>query len=191
MIACMLNCSVMSKSLWPLNCSPLGSSVHGIFHVKMLEWVAIFLPQGVFPTQRSNRRFLCLMHCRRILYPLGHRESPKSQLIVFKWIFLSSNALRTSFSKYIALELIHSDFHEFTFLPMSLVGNNKSIFMFWNKFISLVFLSTSLGYYFMPVTKFKVFKGKICKVNSLGMKRSTLKFKEQCVSVNRIQNMSY
>ena len=32
----------------------LGSSAHGIFQAKILGWVAIFLLQGIFPTQRSN-----------------------------------------------------------------------------------------------------------------------------------------
>ena len=41
----------------------------------MLEWVAIFLLQGIFLTQRLNLHLLCLLHCRRILYPLSHRGS--------------------------------------------------------------------------------------------------------------------
>jgi len=32
---------VLSDSLWPLNCSSTGSSVHGILQVRILEWVAI------------------------------------------------------------------------------------------------------------------------------------------------------
>ena len=35
------SCSVMSDSLRPLECSPLCSSVHGIFHARIPEWVAI------------------------------------------------------------------------------------------------------------------------------------------------------
>ena len=45
--------------------SPPGSSVHGIFQAKILEWVAIFLLQGMFPTQGLNSH---LLHCRQILY---------------------------------------------------------------------------------------------------------------------------
>ena len=43
----LLNCgcvcvfSVMSNSLWPMDCSPLGSSVHGIFQARILEPVSI------------------------------------------------------------------------------------------------------------------------------------------------------
>ena len=37
----MLNHSVVSDSLLPMNCSPPDSSVHGIFQARILEWVAI------------------------------------------------------------------------------------------------------------------------------------------------------
>ena len=30
----------------PMDCSPPGSSVHGILHVRILEWVAILLSRG-------------------------------------------------------------------------------------------------------------------------------------------------
>ena len=33
-------CSVMADFLQPLDCSPPGSSVHGIFQARILEWVS-------------------------------------------------------------------------------------------------------------------------------------------------------
>ena len=42
----------------PMDCSPPGSSVHGIPQARILEWVA----QGIFLTQESNPCFLCLLH---------------------------------------------------------------------------------------------------------------------------------
>ena len=34
--------------LWdPMNCSPAGSSVHGILQARILEWVAIFSPEDL------------------------------------------------------------------------------------------------------------------------------------------------
>ena len=48
----------------PMDCSLTGSSVHGIFQARVLEWVAIFLLQGIFPTQGSN---LGLPHSRQML----------------------------------------------------------------------------------------------------------------------------
>ena len=40
------SCWVMSDSCNPMNCSPSGSSVHGIFQAKILEWVAIAFSRG-------------------------------------------------------------------------------------------------------------------------------------------------
>ena len=48
----------------PMDCSLPGSSLHGILQARVLEWVAIFLLQGIFPTQGSN---LGLPHSRQML----------------------------------------------------------------------------------------------------------------------------
>ena len=37
-----------------MDCSPPGFSVHGIFQARILEWVVIFLLQGIFLTQGLN-----------------------------------------------------------------------------------------------------------------------------------------
>ena len=66
----------------PMDCSPPGSSVHGIFQARVLEWGAIAfstgvgshsLLQGIFLAQGSNPG---LPHCRWILYHLSHKGSP-------------------------------------------------------------------------------------------------------------------
>ena len=41
-----ISCSVVSDSLWPHGCNPSGSSVHGIFQARILEWVAIPFSRG-------------------------------------------------------------------------------------------------------------------------------------------------
>ena len=48
----------------PMDCSLPGSSLHGILQARVLEWVAIFLLQGIFPTQGSNPS---LPHSRQTL----------------------------------------------------------------------------------------------------------------------------
>ena len=53
----------------PMDCSPPGSSVHGILQARILDWVAISFFRGIFPIQGSN---LGLLNCRRMLYPLSH-----------------------------------------------------------------------------------------------------------------------
>ena len=54
-----------------MDSSPPGSSVHGIFLARILEWVT--MPSSeIFPTQGSN---LCLLHCRQILYHWAFQEA--------------------------------------------------------------------------------------------------------------------
>ena len=61
------SCPTLCKSM---DCSPPGSSVHGILRARV---GCHFLLQGIFPTQGWN---LGLMHCRQSLYCLSHRGSP-------------------------------------------------------------------------------------------------------------------
>ena len=51
----------------PKDCSPPGSSVHGIFQARVLEWVAISSSKGSF-------RHRDLPHCRQTLYHLSHHS---------------------------------------------------------------------------------------------------------------------
>ena len=53
-----------------------GSSVHGFFQARILEWVAIVLLQGIFPTHGSNLHLLCLLHWQVDSLSLGHLGSP-------------------------------------------------------------------------------------------------------------------
>ena len=69
----------------PMDCSLPGSSVYGILQARILEWVAIFLLQGILPIQGSNPHVMCLLHCRQILHPLSQRGSPCS---IPRWIKL-------------------------------------------------------------------------------------------------------
>ena len=73
-------CSVTSvMSLWgPMDCSPPGSSVHGILQVRILECVA--MPFFREPSQPRDWTLLHLLHCRQILYPLSHLGTPLSVL---------------------------------------------------------------------------------------------------------------
>ena len=49
----------------PMDCSPPGSSVHGILQARILEWAAIPFSRGNLPTQGLNPH---LLHCRQALY---------------------------------------------------------------------------------------------------------------------------
>ena len=49
----------------PMDCSPSGSSAHGILQARILEWVAMPSSRGVFLTLGWNPG---LPPCRQILY---------------------------------------------------------------------------------------------------------------------------
>ena len=61
----------------PMGCSLPGSSIHGIFQAKVLEWVAISFSRKIFPTQGLNPG---LPHCRQMLYRLSYQGSQKWDL---------------------------------------------------------------------------------------------------------------
>ena len=63
----------------PMDCSPLGSSVHGDSPDKNSGVSGHALLQGIFPTQRSNPG---LPHCRWILYHLSHQGNPR----MLQWV---------------------------------------------------------------------------------------------------------
>ena len=76
-------CSKLSPDLCdPMDCSPPGSSVHGIFEARILQWFAISY-QGLFPIQGLKLHLLHLLH---LLYwqadslALCHLESPGFKL---------------------------------------------------------------------------------------------------------------
>ena len=58
-------------------CSLSGSSVHGIFQARILEWVAIPIPR-LFPTQGLNPCFSCLLHWQADSLLLCYLGSPTS-----------------------------------------------------------------------------------------------------------------
>ena len=80
-----------------MDCFPPGSSVHGILHAGILEWVAIFLLQGIFQTQRLN---LSLLHCKQTRYHLSHQGRPIYNIkIIPPSFFLTSVGLKIDFTE--------------------------------------------------------------------------------------------
>ena len=65
----------------PMDCSPPGSSVHGILQAKILEWVAMPSSRGIFLTQGSNLCLFCLLHWQSGSLPLGAPGKPSYRII--------------------------------------------------------------------------------------------------------------
>ena len=77
-------CLVASDSLWPMDCNPPDSSVHGDSPDKNTGVGCHGLLQGIFPTQGSNPG---LLHCRWILYWLSHPGIPR----ILEWVAMPSS----------------------------------------------------------------------------------------------------
>ena len=69
----------------PMDCSPPGSSVHGIFPGKNIGVGCHFLLQGIFLTQGSNLHLLHLLHWQLDSLPL----EPPGKPILSTYIYFS------------------------------------------------------------------------------------------------------
>ena len=79
----------------PMDCSPPGSSVHGILQARMLEWVAIPYCRGIFLTQGLKTAFPVLQADSLLSEPprkpLLIKQGPKS--VIPQYILLIKQAL--------------------------------------------------------------------------------------------------
>ena len=75
--AAVLSSAVVSDPLWPYRLWPTRILCPWNFIGKNTGVGCHFLLQGIFLTEGSNLHFLCLLHCRQILYPLSHQGSPQ------------------------------------------------------------------------------------------------------------------
>ena len=73
----------------PTDCSPPGSSLHGISRPRILEWVAIPFSRGPYPP-RDWTQVSCIS--RQILYPWATRKAQRC-LVSSKRRFISSHPL--------------------------------------------------------------------------------------------------
>ena len=85
-------CSLVTKSRPTLcnamDCSPPGSSVHGILQARILEWIAISFSRGSsWPMEPT--RVSCI--CRQILYLWATWEALCDQLLLFSHQFASNS----------------------------------------------------------------------------------------------------
>ena len=85
----------------PMNCSLPGSSIHGMFQARVLEWVAISFSRGSSWPRDSNPG---LPHCRQTLYPLSHKGSPILRIDLNKKWLLRKIVKHFTIGKKISLE---------------------------------------------------------------------------------------
>ena len=71
----------------PMDCSPPGSSVHGILQARILEWVAMPSSRRFSRPRDQIRVYLCLLHCRQIFYHWRRLGSPCNVCISLKEVW--------------------------------------------------------------------------------------------------------
>ena len=76
--------SVVSDSLWPDDYIPPGSSVHGIFQARILEWVAFFFFRG--PSQHRDQTWVSCVAGGFFMKPLS---IVVVQSLSCVWLFLT------------------------------------------------------------------------------------------------------
>ena len=89
-------CSVAQSHLTlhnPMDCSPPGSSVHGIFQTRILEWVAISSSRGSSHPKDGTRVPLISSIGRQILYHCITREVPESPHMIVIHISIKATVL--------------------------------------------------------------------------------------------------
>ena len=85
---CMCACAWSWPSFWtPMDCGLPGSSVHGIFQVNILEWVAISYSLDSSWPRDWNSHLLCLLYKQVDSLPLHHLGSPKGTWTFFYLLF--------------------------------------------------------------------------------------------------------
>ena len=94
--------SIMSDSLWPMDCSLPGYSIHGIFQARVLEWIAISFSRGSSqPRDRTrvscvvDRRFT-IINCLIPMLSIQWRQWEESQQVHLTNLLLNINCLLTN-----------------------------------------------------------------------------------------------
>ena len=67
----------------PMDCSPPGSSVHGISQARILDWVTISYSRGIFLTHGSNPRLLHVLHWQADSLSLTARHPARTMVFLF------------------------------------------------------------------------------------------------------------
>ena len=84
--------SVMSNSLWPIECSPPGFSVHGIIQARILEWDAIPFSREFLVYNILIQYFYTLQndHQGKSSYHLSPYKDNIFLLTIFPTLYISS-----------------------------------------------------------------------------------------------------
>ena len=109
----------------PVECSPPGSSVHGILQARILKWVAIPFARGSsWPRDQAQG----LLHCRQMLYHLSHRGSPSFSICVYTMALTDAEVIQITgnvsayLGIYVHFQIVCYPCHSLLSLPFPLTS---------------------------------------------------------------------
>ena len=147
-------CSFVSNSLWPHGCNPPGSSAHGIFQARILEWVAISYSRGSSRPMDWTQVSRVSRITRRILYQFSSVQSlSRVRLSATPWIPARQASLSITNSRnsliLTSIESVMPSSHLILCRPLlilpqippriSVFSNESTLCMRWPKYWSFSF----------------------------------------------------
>ena len=126
----------------PMDCSPLGSSVHGILQARILEWIAIPFSR-VFAWPRDQTLVFCT--AGRFFTGWVTREAPSGSLLVIYFIYSSELHHSCLWSLGQPSNILHLEFQGASTSPLKVLHKELlSDFRFrhltfWGKFYLMLF----------------------------------------------------
>ena len=85
---CVISCFSSIQLCNPMDCSPPGSSVHGILQARILEWVAIPFSPGDLPDAEIEPVFLCPLHWQAGSLPFAPPGKPIYYVYVYIFAYV-------------------------------------------------------------------------------------------------------
>ena len=116
----------------PMDCSPPGSSVHGILQARILEWVAISFSRGSSQPRIKPASLMSPALAGRFFYHLHHLRSPNIYMCVCVFQMLSEKTKCFHFIIALCLHISRSQVNQRYGVIFFI---NLTLNMIWNRFV--------------------------------------------------------
>ena len=131
-----------AQSCNPMNCSPPGSSVHGLFQARILEWVAISFFIYIFLSNNFWFNSISLIFFHIAMYRSAFFFLNKNELVLFKLLY---SILLCGWMYHSLFNYFYTDGYLFRLFPISLLLLTVSQWMSWAMCLLHMCINISLG----------------------------------------------
>ena len=154
----------------PINCSPPGSSVHGVLQAKIIEWVAMPFSRGSFwPRDWTHISYISFIS-RKVLYHYHHLGSPSLDPVPHStrraFTLFSTEAKFTNLFWGIQGAQYPKPLTSFTALWLSSISGSYRPYLIFQLYLAFLSLFVIFGSYFIFSYTFEM-KGECLLTNML------------------------